>query len=257
MEKIKFEYLHNKSVSKIVLSNGKGNILDSGMMKELHELFLDFKTNNDLKLIIFEGEGNHFCFGASVEEHTKENAPIMLSNFNKLFYELIDLSIPTLAKVSGQCLGGGMELAIMCNVILCDKTAKFGQPEIVLGVFAPVASLILPYKIGSGYADELLISGRTISAEEAKAIGLVNEICDDKAAMETSCQEWIEKNILPKSASSLRFAVKASRIKLNRIIKKDLPKLENKYIKQLMETNDANEGINSFLEKRKPIWQNK
>lgn len=257
MEKIKFEYLHNNSVAKIVLSNGKGNIIDSGMMKELHQLFWDFKTNNDLKLITFEGEGNHFCFGASVPEHIKENAAEMLSNFNKLFYELVDLSIPTFAKVSGQCLGGGMELAIMCNVIFCDTTAKFGQAEIILGVFAPVASLILPYKIGSAYADDLLITGKTISGDEAKAMGIVNEVYEVHTAMDTAYQEWIEKNILPKSASSLRFAVKASRFKLNRIIKKDLPKLEKIYIKQLMETNDANEGINSFLEKRKPLWQNK
>lgn len=255
MEKVKIEYNYNNSIAKIILDNGKGNILDSGMMNELHLLFNEFKSMNNLKLISFEGAGSHFSFGASVEEHTKENAPAMLSNFNKLFYELIDLSIPTCAKISGQCLGGGMELAIMCDFLICDKTAKFGQPEIVLGVFAPVASLLLPYKISTVHAEDLLITGRVCSAEEAKMIGLVNHVFEDKNSLDIAFTEWLEKNILPKSASSLRFAVKAARFELNKILISGLPILEDIYLLELMETKDANEGINSFLEKRKPVWK--
>ena len=180
----------------------------------------------------------------------------MLRSFHKLFFSLKDLAIPTLAIVSGQCLGGGMELAIMCNFILADKTAKLCQPEIVLGVYPPPASIILSEKIGLARAEELIITGRNITAEEGKAIGLINEVYNDKAELEEGVKKFTELQILPKSASSLRFAVKACRVKFNHILGNFLPILEQQYVNELMNTNDANEGIASFIEKRKPVWQN-
>src|ERR1035437_5444986 len=256
MQKIKVSYTHDNSVARIVLDDGKGNVLDHLMMQELQELFNSFAKNNNLKLLVFEGAGKHFSFGASVEEHKKDSAAAMLRGFHQLFYSLRDLSIPALAKISGQCLGGGLEVALMCNILYADKTAKLGQPEVVLGVFPPPASILLPEKIGFARAEELLITGRTISADEAKALGLVNELFADKETMETEIAKWIELHIVPKSASSLRFAVKASRAKLNHVLTNFLPQLESMYVKQLMETHDANEGINAFLEKRKPVWKN-
>ena len=256
MQKIKASYTHDNSVARIVFDDGKGNVLDHVMMQELQELFNSFAKNIDLKLLVFEGAGKHFSFGASVEEHKKDSAAAMLKGFHQLFYSLRDLSIPTVAKISGQCLGGGLEVALMCNILFADKTAKLGQPEVVLGVFPPPASILLPEKIGFARAEELLITGRTISADEAKALGLVNELFADKETMEAELVKWIEMHIVPKSASSLRFAIKASRAKLNHVITNFLPQLESMYVKQLMETHDANEGINAFLEKRKPVWKN-
>ena len=166
----------------------------------------------------------------------------------------MDLAIPTAAIVSGQCLGGGMELAIMCDFMFADKTAKLGQPEIMLGVFPPPASIILAEKIGLVKAEELLLTGKTISAEEAKKIGLLNEVYEDRVTMDAEIEKWVETNIVSKSASSLRFAVRSVRVKFNHVLSNFLPQLESHYVKQLMETHDANEGINSFLEKRKPVW---
>ena len=257
MRKLKLEYTHNNSVACIILNDGKGNILDSIMMGELNELLNSFKSNNDLKLITFEGAGKHFSFGASVEEHTKENAPTMLKSFHQIFYTISDLSIPTLAKISGQCLGGGLELALICNFMFADKSAKLGQPEILLGVFPPPASIILPLKIGNAKAEELLLTGKVISAERGKDIGLINDVFEDRANMEEEVDKWIGENILGKSASSLRYAVRASRVTFNHMMQKFLPILEEMYLKGLMETEDANEGINSFLEKRKPEWKNR
>lgn len=256
MEKIKLSYLYDNSVAKILLDDGKGNILDHVMMEEVMQVLNDFKENANLKLILFEGAGKHFSFGASVEEHQKEFAETMLRSFHQLFYTLRDLSVPTLAVVSGQCLGGGMELAIMCNFIFADSTAKFGQPEVVLGVFPPPASVILQEKIGLARTENLLLTGKTISAAEAASAGLVNEVFDDKAALESGVNRFIVTHILPKSAASLRFAVKAVRMKFNHVLSNFLPQLESLYVKQLMQTHDANEGINSFLEKRKPVWIN-
>ncbi|MBI5917177.1 MAG: enoyl-CoA hydratase/isomerase family protein [Bacteroidetes bacterium] len=255
MEKIKLEYHHDRQVAAITLDDGKGNVLDYLMMEELQAVFDSFKDENGLKIITFEGAGKHFSFGASVEEHQKEYAATMLRSFHQLFYSIRDLCVPTLAKISGQCLGGGMELALMCNFLFADKSARLGQPEILLGVFPPPASVILPEKIGLARAEELLLTGRTVTGEEAKNIGLVNEIFEDKAALEEGVGSWIEKNILPKSASSLRYGVKAVRAKFNHILGNFLPQLENLYVNQLMATADANEGISAFLEKRNPVWQ--
>ena len=257
MEKIKVEYTHNNSVARVILDDGKGNVLDSIMMGDLLELLNSFKDKNDIKLITFEGAGKHFSFGASVEEHTKENAPAMLEQFHKIFYTITDLATPTLAKISGQCLGGGLELALICNFLFADKSANLGQPEILLGVFPPPASVILPLKIGNAKAEELIITGKAISAEEGKAMGLINEVYEDKDAMEKELDEWIKKNILNKSASSLRYVVRASRTTFNHLLRKMLPAVEEMYVNSLMETHDANEGITSFLEKRKPEWKNR
>lgn len=256
MEKIKINYLYDDSIANILLDDGKGNVMDYIMMEDLQSVLDSFSEKKNIKLIVIEGVGKHFSFGASVEEHQKEFAGAMIRAFHKLFFTLRDLSIPIAAKVTGQCLGGGMELCLMCNFIFADKTAKFGQPEIILGVFPPPASILLAEKIGLAKAEELLLTGKTISADEAKSIGLLNDVFADKEALNTGLNNWIETNILPKSASSLRYAVKAVRAKMNHILGNFLPQLESMYINQLMQTEDANEGISSFLEKRKPVWKN-
>ncbi len=256
MEKIRVEYLYDNTVVKIILDDGKGNVLDNIMMKELIEVLTSFKTKKDIKLITFEGAGKNFSYGASVEEHTKEKAAEMLDCFHKIFFTIVELHIPTLAKISGQCLGGGFELPLVCNFIFADKSAKIGQPEIILGVFAPPASTILPLKIGNVKAEELLITGKIISGEEAKQLGLVNEIYEDKETLEIEVDNWIKKYIIGKSASSLRYATKAARASFDFFLMKNLPAFTDMFVNELMETNDANEGINSFLEKRQAIWKN-
>ncbi|MFK5857057.1 MAG: enoyl-CoA hydratase-related protein [Bacteroidota bacterium] len=257
MQKLELNYKYSGQVAEIILNDGKGNVLDSIMMQELNQLFTDFKKNPDIKIITIEGAGKHFSFGASVEEHTKDQVAEMLNSFHKLFYNIVDMSIPTLAKISGQCLGGGNELALICNFLFADKTAFLGQPEIMLGVFAPPASVILPLKIGAARAEELLITGNIIPAEKAFDVGLLNGVFEDQETMSKSVDEWIEKFILKKSAISLRYAVKAARVMFNQLLSEKLADLERLFLEELMETHDANEGINSFMEKRKPVWTNK
>jgi cyclohexa-1,5-dienecarbonyl-CoA hydratase len=256
MEKINVEYTHGGSVAKIVLQDENGNVLDYLMMEQLQTQLDRFSQNCELKLITFEGAGKHFSFGASVEEHQKEFAATMLRGFHRLFLSLRELSIPSLAKISGQCLGGGLELALMCNQMFADKTARLGQPEITLGVFPPPASILLPEKIGLSRAEDLLLTGRIIEAEEAESFGLINRIFENKTELQSGTDAWIEQYILPKSAASLRFAVRAARIKFNHVLGNFLPQLESIYVNQLMNTADANEGIAAFIEKRKPIWTN-
>ncbi len=257
MQKVKVQYEHDNSVAKITLHDGTGgNILDNKMMTELTDFLASVRHMPSLKLITFEGEGKHFSFGASVAEHTRDQSEKMLETFHGLFYTLMDINIPTLARISGQCLGGGFELPLACHFIFTDKTAKIGQPEIVLGVFAPPASIMLPMRVGFTKAEELLLTGKIIGAEEAKQIGLVNDVFEDKETMNAALDEWIAKYILPRSASSLRYAVRAVRKPFNQTMRTYMPMLTDLYNKEMMKSHDANEGINAFIEKRKPTWKN-
>jgi cyclohexa-1,5-dienecarbonyl-CoA hydratase len=256
-DKILIQSSHEGQVVTLTLNAPKANVLDAQMMTDLQEALDGLLQRPEVKLVHFTGTGDHFCFGASVPEHTKEKAPGMLKQFHQLFYTLADLAIPTAALISGQCLGGGMELALMCNFLFADKSARLGQPEIQLGVFAPPASLLLPMKIGQSKADELLLTGKAASTEEAQKMGLVAEVFDDREAMLTGADAWVQKHILPRSASSLRYAVRAARLEFNSVVKSKLQQQERLYLDELMATHDANEGIQSFLEKRKPDWRNK
>lgn len=254
MEKVGLSYSHSDTVATLTLNDGKGNVLDHIMMNDLLEVIPLLRDNPQLKLIIIQGAGKHFSFGASVAEHTRDLAPAMLRALHQLILDMIHSGVPTMAKITGQCLGGGMELALTCNFLFADSTARMGQPEIVLGVFPPPASILLPLKIGNARAEDLVITGRTIDADEAYRMGLLNGVFEDRATLDEGIDEWIKQHIIPRSASSLRYAVRASRIKFAYVVGNFLQQLEKIYVTQLMDTHDANEGITAFLEKREPIW---
>ena len=200
--KIRTEPFLDEQALRVVLNAPKANVLDSVMMAELNQLLDSLEKRKELKLLCFMGEGDHFCFGASVPEHTAEKAPEMLRGFHGLFLRLADLCLPTVAAVRGQCLGGGMELASFCNFVVAHPQAKLGQPEIQLGVLPPIASLILPFKIGQARADDINLTGRTLTAAQAKEYGLVDRIVDDPVR---DVEQWAAREIAPKSASSLRL----------------------------------------------------
>jgi len=256
-DKVTMQSLHDGQVVRLTLNAPKANILDSETMAELHALLADLRKQEQMKLLQFIGAGDHFSFGASVQEHVRDRAPGMLRQFHGLFHALIELAVPTAALVSGQCLGGGLELALMCNFLFLDRSAKLGQPEINLGVFAPPASLILPLKIGQQKADEVLLTGRIFTAEQADAMGLVTSLFSDRDALLRGVDEWLMENILPKSAAALKFAVRAARHRFNELLSERLGDIEALYVDRLMATHDANEGIASFLERRKPVWKNR
>ncbi|MFZ4576753.1 MAG: enoyl-CoA hydratase/isomerase family protein [Myxococcota bacterium] len=238
---------------RIVLNAPKANVLDAAMMAELHAVLDDCKSMPELKLLVFTGEGPHFSFGASVEEHVGERARAMLASFHGLFLKLLDLSLPTAAVVRGRCLGGGMELATFCSRVFCSPDAVFAQPEIQLGVLPPVASLVLPARCGQAVADEMILTGRNVGAEEALRLGLVDVVADDPAA---ATEGWASTHLAAKSASSLRLAQRASRWQLEQTLRQGLPALEAFYLDTLMATHDANEGLAAFLAKRPVLWRN-
>ncbi|MFQ5649404.1 MAG: enoyl-CoA hydratase-related protein [bacterium] len=252
--KIKSRFLHEGQVLSLTLNAPPGNVLDKEMMTELTRAIREHGPGSSVKALVFAGEGTHFSFGASVVEHQKEFVAEMLVTFTQLLKTLIETSKPMFAVVRGQCLGGGLELASLCHWIFASGDAAFGQPEIKLGVLPPFASLILPYRIGQSAADDLVLSGRSILAQEAKELGLVHSVSGEP---EKDLEAFIAKHILPRSAIALRLTAKASRFEMNRAFLKHIETLEKLYVEELMETEDANEGILSFLEKRKPVWKDR
>ncbi|MCP4602278.1 MAG: cyclohexa-1,5-dienecarbonyl-CoA hydratase [Proteobacteria bacterium] len=253
-QKIKVYLVHDRQILSILLSSPPGNVLDGQMISEISACLEREAREKSVKAIVFEGEGKHFCFGASVAEHVRDKAPKMIHDFHGMFKKLLDCQALTIALVRGQCLGGGMELASFCNFIVAEPSAKFGQPEIQLGVLPPVAAAILPGIVGQQRADDLVLTGRSIDAHTACAWGLVHTVEEDGTA---ALEMLLTKHILPKSAETLRYANRAVRSNWYKDLSTRLDEMEHLYVNELMETEDANEGIEAFLEKRKPKWKNR
>ena len=254
MKKLVCEKLFDNQVWKIVLNEPKANVVDSIMLREFQSVFDALSTERRCKLLILQGAGKHFSFGVSVEEHTEAFAPEMLDLFHGFFIRLSDLAVPVCSLVSGQCLGGGLEMASFAHFVFADETARLGQPEINLAVFAPPASFMLPLKVGHTAAEDMLLTGRTLDAHEAKAMGLVTRVYPDRETMETKAGEWIQEHILPKSALALKIAVRAVRRDFNARLRESLDAYKALYLKETMTSHDGKEGLGSFLEKRKPVW---
>jgi len=250
---VRLEALDGGAIWRAVLATPKANILDMEKCEVLSEIFQEAGSAKSLKAVIVDADGPHFSFGASVQEHLPEQIQAMLGGFHQLFYDILDARVPTMASVRGQCLGGAMELAIFCNRLFASPDANFGQPEIVLGVVAPVASVMLADRVGRGQAEDLLISGRSLRAEVAQSIGLVDELADDPGQ---AALDYAREHLLPKSASSLRHAVAAARGGFEGRFRSELAEVERLFTEELIHTPDALEGLNAFLEKRKPAWEN-
>ena len=253
MSRILLHELHGGAVARLVLNAPKGNVLDGAMIAEITWAARELASRQRLRAVVLEGEGLHFSYGTAVQEHYGERAAEMLAGFHGMLYALLELGTPLVAKVRGYCLGGGLELAALCHFLICDRTARFGQPEAKLGVFAPAASLLLPMRVGQTKADELLLTGATLDADEALACGLVTTLADWDG-LDTAVERFLEQRLLPLSASSLRHAARAARWSFEQTMRAELPRLEKRYLEQLMATHDATEGLNAFLEKREPRW---
>ena len=235
------------------LSRPKANILDAEMIAALDAAFVEHTGNRALKTVLIDAEGPHFSYGASVEEHLPETCEQMLAALHALVRRMVECPVPILVSIRGRCLGGGLELAAAGHRLFASADAELGQPEMMLGVFAPAASCLLPERIGQAAADDLLWSARSVSATEARAIGLVDVIAPDP---EEAALSWFDKHLSGKSASSLRRAVMAARSDLAARISAKLERVERLYLDDLMKTHDAVEGLQAFLEKRPANWSN-
>jgi len=251
LEKLAYGFTHDGRRLRIVIDAGKGNVIDTALATELAETLRTQTDERHLRCITLEAAGAHFSFGASVPEHTRERAGALLERLHAVIFHLIELDIPTVAAVRGACLGGGLEVVLPCQRIIVSPSAKLGQPEIQLGMFAPAGSVLLPERIGRAAAEDLLLTGRVVGAEEALAMRLADQIADDP---EAAAVAWFEEHLLEKSAMAIRFATRAARESLRSRVHRALSRLEHLFVEHVTPSHDAREGIASFVEKRPPKW---
>jgi cyclohexa-1,5-dienecarbonyl-CoA hydratase len=210
------------------------------------------RADHGLRGVLLDAQGPHFSFGASVEEHLAPRCADMLGALHALILAMLEFPVPILSAVRGQCLGGGLELVLAGGPIFASPEAKLGQPEMLLGVFAPAASCLLPLRVNQPDAEDLLFSGRTVSGEEARAMGLVQTLADDPLA---AALAYFDSQLATKSAAALACAVSAARAPVIRTVRARLSELEALYLDRLMKTRDANEGLDAFLARRAPQWE--
>lgn len=244
-------------VARLNLARPPLNILNIAMMHEIGLALDDLVGERDLVAIVFAAtpDARAFSAGVAVEEHVEETIYQMLESFHAIFRSLAQLAKPSIAVVDGAALGGGCELVAGCDIVVASDRARFGQPEIKLGVFPPVACVLLPLIIGDKRARELILTGDLIDAPEAARLGLVNYVVpSDRLQQKT-------EEILAKLREFSGVALEASRRALDlgrgRSLDSLLAEVEDMYLHELMKTEDANEGVKAFMEKRKPVWRNR
>ena len=252
-EFIKIE--NDGQVPKITLDRPKHNVLDIPMMNELNAELEKIAADNELKCVVLTGEGRSFCAGVEVGDHKPDQVDEMVAVFNRIFELINRIDIPVIAAVNGACLGGGMEVAIACDIVIASEKAIFGQPEIKLGFFPPYAAIRLPELVGPAKAIEILTTGQNYSALESKDLGFVSQVAsvDD---FEDVVQKQI-KQITMASPLIIRLNKRAVKRHIGTGFAQSVDLVSDYFLNTLMKTEDTLEGIASFEEKRRPTWKNK
>ncbi|HZH29787.1 MAG TPA: enoyl-CoA hydratase-related protein [Pyrinomonadaceae bacterium] len=244
-------------VGRISLARAPLNVLNIEMMREVCGALEECARRRELVAVLFEAapEVRAFSAGVAIEEHVAETIYQMLESFHNIFRALAAMAKPVVALVDGAALGGGCELVAACDIVVATERARFGQPEIKLGVFPPVAAIMLPRIIGERRARELILTGELIDAPEALRLGLVNYVVAP-AALASKGQEILAR-LRELSAPALELTRRALDIAREERLEDTLARVESLYLNELMKTEDAAEGVNAFMEKRKPVWRNR
>jgi len=240
-------------IAHIVLSNPPLNVIDIVMMEELAAALKEVEAHPEVVAVIFSGAGKSFSAGVDVAAHTTDKVHPMLTKFHDVIRAVVGSKKVTIAEVRGNCLGGGAELSMVCDLVYTTDDAKWGFPEISLGCFPPVAVTALSALVGQKRASDLMLTGRTISGAEAAEMGLANQ-----AAAADELESVIEEKVRALSglsAAALAITKKANYAWDSMHFEKGLARAEKIYLDELMNTEDANEGIRAFIEKRRPQWK--
>jgi cyclohexa-1,5-dienecarbonyl-CoA hydratase len=240
-------------VAHISLNNPPVNVVDIPMMDELASALAEIETDSKIYSIVFRGEGKGFSAGVDAAAHTPDKVTSMLDKFHAVIRALVDSRKVTIAAVHGNCLGGGAELAMICDIVITTDKANWGFPEISLGCFPPVAVTALSALIGQKRATDLILTGATVLGTEAAEIGLATRaVPADK--MDAAVAEAVER-LQKQSPAALAIAKKAIYAWDSMHFDKGLARAEKIYFEELMKTEDAREGVRAFLEKRNPMWK--
>ncbi len=243
------------SVARIALRHPPLNVIDIPMMEELAQTLGDVEVRSDISVVLLSGEGKAFSAGVDVAAHTPDKVESMLLKFHTVVRALVASKKVTVAAVHGHCLGGGAELAMVCDMAYTTASAQWGFPEIKLGCYPPVACTALAALVGQKRVAELILTGRTISGNEAAEMGLANRAVPDED-LAAAVDETV-RDLLRLSPTALAVTKKAFYAWDAMHFDKGLARAEKIYLEELMKTTDAQEGIRAFMEKRAPKWKGK
>jgi cyclohexa-1,5-dienecarbonyl-CoA hydratase len=240
-------------VARIAMHHAPLNVIDISLMEELAQTLAEIESRADVSTLVLSGEGKAFSVGVDVAAHTPDRVEEMLAKFHAVIRALVATKKVTIAAVHGHCLGGGAELAMVCDVVFTTESAQWGFPEIKLGCYPPVACTALAALVGQKRAAELILAGRSISGKEAAEIGLANHAVPEGklAAAVEECLADLRKL----SPATLALTKKAIYAWDSMHFDKGLARAEKIYLEDLMTTADAQEGIRAFIEKREPRWR--
>jgi cyclohexa-1,5-dienecarbonyl-CoA hydratase len=244
-----------EGVATLTFDRPKHNVLNIEMMRELNGQLEALADDRSLKCLVLAANGPSWCAGVEVSDHKPELVDEMIATFNRIFELVHRMAVPTIAAVHGVCLGGGMEVAIACDIIIASPKAVFGQPEIKLGFFPPYAAIRLPQLVGPARAVEICTTGRRYKAESAQRMGLVSQLSGEADFAETV--DSIVAEIKACSPLIIRLNKQAVNAHLGLDFKKALSGVSDLFLNTLMKTEDTLEGITSFEEKRPAVWKNR
>lgn len=256
-KKAVFETIHFKvedNIAFVTLDNPPVNIMSMKMLTELCGAIETVSRNKELYALVIRAKGKVFSGGVSVEDHMGDLAEPMIHMFHKIFHLLSGDLCPTIAVVEGAAIGGGCELATFCDMVYATDKAKIGQPEINLGLFPPVSAVSFPHITGLNRTMEMMLTGNTLSAQQAYEYGFFNKVVPMER-IEAELSDLLE-NFKKKSPLALRLTRKAVREAMSAGFSTSIGKVEQIYLRELILSEDAQEGLHSFIEKRQPVWKN-
>ncbi len=247
--------LTENGVGTLVLNRPPLNVMNIAMMEEISAALEVLKESPTTRVLVIRAEGKAFSAGVDIADHTADRVDGMMKEFHRMFEVLLAFRVPSVAVVDGAALGGGCELAISCDMVIASERAKFGQPEIKVGVFPPVAAALFPRLVGRNRSLDLLMSGDTITAADAERIGLINRTFPVDG-FDQHVHAFLSRFTV-QSRVVLEWTKKAVDGGLRRSCMEAIGLAEDLYMNHLMKTEDASEGLQAFMERRQPQWKNR
>jgi cyclohexa-1,5-dienecarbonyl-CoA hydratase len=251
-----YETIHLKIENKVAwltLNRQPVNVLNIEMMSEIVDALETLIAKEEPHALVINSDAKVFSAGVAIEDHIGDKTEPMIQVFHKMFHLMAKIQCPTVSVIEGAAIGGGCEIASFCDISIATEKAKFGQPEINLGLFPPVSVAIFPWLMGFNKTMELLLTGKTITAKEAKEYGLINQVVSEDVL--ANYLEELLDSFRSKSRVALSYTRMAIREAMANTFAQTIGKVEQIYLNDLMKTNDAQEGLDSFLEKREPVWK--
>jgi cyclohexa-1,5-dienecarbonyl-CoA hydratase len=255
---VRAELRDQGTLLRVLLDRPRGNILTAQVAAEIRAALVAREREPRLKLVYLRGAGGHFSYGASIQEHRAESMAALLAGVHSLARTIAGYPVPVAALVEGKCLGGAFEVALCCHLVFATPGARFAWPEVTLGVFPPLAAALAPMRLGGARAERLILSGEEIDAESLRRTGFLAAVLDDREP-ELALLRWYGAHLAPLSAFAIRQATRALRAgsDLLRALEAPLARTEAQYTTEVLSSHDGPEGIEAFLAKRAPRWEDR